>query len=133
MPFLTPLIAEELPRADWWRLHTPLVYRTRWGMEVVVPAGFETDLASIPARYRQYFSVNGLHRRAAVLHDYLYHHRIGTRASADALFYEAMADLGVPYLERTVMWAAVRVGGWVAWRRTNNTNQGEHHAPHLDP
>lgn len=133
MAFLTPLIVEEIAdRPEWWRLYYPLVYRTRWGMEIAVPKGFETDLASIPRQFRRYFVVNGSHRRAAVLHDYLYHHRIGTRASADALFREAMADTGVPAYERLPMWAAVRLGGWAAWRRTNNTNQGEHHAPPVD-
>jgi len=59
--------------------------------------------------------------RAAVVHDYLYvSGGLGgryRRAEADAIFREALADLGVPPWKRTLLWAAVRVGGGSGWGR----------------
>lgn len=120
MPFNSGLVLAEIEdRPEWWRLYTPLVYTTSWGFTVVVPEGFETDLASIPKRFRSVFQVNGRHRRAAVVHDYLYRHAIGTRTLADAVFRDAMAETGVPLVERNIMWAAVRFGGSLYWDADN--------------
>jgi hypothetical protein len=78
----------------------------------LVPAGFETDFASIP---RLFWSVighpAGQYAQAAVLHDFLYRTKAVSRKKADALFSEAMAVLEVPAWKRWTMWAAVRVGG----------------------
>lgn len=82
----------------------------------VVPAGFETDFASVP---RLFWTVighpAGRYAQAAVLHDWLYSTQAVSRARADALFREAMAVLGVPAWQRWTMWAGVRVGGWAAY------------------
>lgn len=83
----------------------------------LIPAGFETDFASIP---RPLWSLighpAGRYAQAAVLHDYLYRTHIVRRARADALFREAMEALNVPTWQRWAMWAAVRAGGWWAYR-----------------
>jgi hypothetical protein len=59
--------------------------------------------------------------KAAVVHDYLYSSRGLTgrysRAEADGIFREALGDLGVPAWKRTLLWAAVRVGGGRGWGR----------------
>jgi len=82
----------------------------------IVPAGFETDFASIP---RLFWTVighpAGQYAQAAVLHDWLYRARGTSRARADALFREAMAALGVPAWQRWLLWAGVRAGGWAAY------------------
>ncbi|MEY2689723.1 MAG: hypothetical protein RL375_3922 [Pseudomonadota bacterium] len=81
-----------------------------------VPAGFETDFASIP---RLFWTLvghpAGRYAQAAVLHDYLYRTGAVPRREADRTFREAMDVLGVPAWQRWVMWAGVRVGGWAAY------------------
>lgn len=118
MPFLSELDLRAVrgePRA--FRLLCPLLYQTDDGELLVVPAGFTTDLASIPQPLQWAFPVNDLHKAAAVAHDYGFVMQDRTRAEVDALFLEAMAALGVPRWKRTAMWLGVRVGGVLAWRR----------------
>jgi hypothetical protein len=87
---------------------------------VEVPEGFLTDFASIPffARWWQRGSV-GSQRIAAYFHDYMYS---GTdrfsRREADAAFYQAMkaVDGSKGWFKRGAMWAALRVGGFLAYR-----------------
>ena len=87
-PLLQPIGSRD------WVLMAPLVYYTvDWAIEV--PSGFLTDLASIPRVFWPLVPVNGRHRAAAILHDYLYVTQPCTRAEADALFLEAMHAGGV--------------------------------------
>jgi len=115
--FLTTLDVRAMPTPDEWVLLAPLRYQPATGRPVTVPAGFVTDLASIPRPARALVSPNGTSRRAAVLHDWLYCLRAGARAEADALFLEALEADGVGWFTRRVMWLAVRAGGWVYWGR----------------
>jgi len=105
-----------------WKLLAPLQYRTKTGVFIHISSGFITDLASIPKALRLFYSVNGNHREAAVLHDWGYyksgHVSKGvqfTRAQVDKLFLEAMKELGVGWFKRHSMYYAVRVGGWASW------------------
>lgn len=118
MPFLSNLDLREY-RPNEWVVLSALRYRGRQGC-VDVPRGFITDLASIPQALRNVFNVNGRSRKAAVLHDYLYCTRgLGrlSRAECDALFLDALSDCSVDALQRRLMWAGVRVGGWVYWNK----------------
>lgn len=100
-----------------FRLASPLLAITDSGRRIYVPKGFRTDLASIPFFVRGLpgFSVNGAHRLAAIVHDYLYTVQDGSRADADALFLEAMAACDVNVALRSALYAGVRAGGWWAW------------------
>lgn len=114
------------------RLAYPLEFESEsLGRVVVVPAGFETDLASVPRLPFAYLLFGGVGDPAAVVHDYAYSGRERiTRAQADALFREALAALddmsvkGKGKVAKTVssawfsvrrgaMWLGVRVGGWM--------------------
>ena len=81
-----------------------------------VPAGTVTDLASVPRALWAIFPPHGKYAKAAIVHDYLYAHAIGTKAEADRIFYEAMAVLGVPAWRRRAMYIAVRLFGRGAFR-----------------
>lgn len=116
MPFRSTPILRVGDEGEWI-LETPLYYVTRAGDDLVVPAGFETDLASIPQLFHSVVPVNGMHRAAAIVHDWLYVTQPCPRADADRIFLEAMANLGVRWSQRWVMYAAVRVGGWLPWSR----------------
>lgn len=109
--FLTHLDARALiDRPGYWLVIAPLVWDD--GRRIIVPAMFETDLASIPRPFRNLFSVNGKSRRAAVLHDWLYAGQCLSRADADRLFLDAMAADGVGRAQRWSMYCAVRAAGW---------------------
>ena len=102
-------------------LLAPLNYWTdlAGGVYLRVNKGFDTDFASIPRLLRWLISINGKHRKAAVLHDKLYSLAGSTglpRDVCDAIFNEAMKVLGVSRWNRSMMYAVVRSGGWIAWR-----------------
>lgn len=102
---------------DDWRLVLPLIYLRSDYTAITVPAGFITDLASIPRLLHPLIPVNGKHRAAAVLHDYLYAMQTMPRAQCDAIFLEAMEACGVRWTQRWAMYSAVRVGGWAPWEK----------------
>lgn len=84
-----------------------------------IPAGFECDMASIPRAARVAMETTDLGIVAPSCHDYLYRYGgagLYTRADADRLFRDLMAWDGVPWWRRWTAYAAVRVGGWAAWR-----------------
>lgn len=101
-------------------LDAPLVYRSESGESFVVPAGFRTDLASVPR------GVPGLVRllfrgplqtaHAAILHDWLYSRGEVSRFEADRLFWEALRATGESRVGAWLMWAGVRGFGWMAYR-----------------
>ena len=88
---------------------------------ITVPKGFPTDLASIPRIFRSIVSKDGPNRWAAIVHDYVYSlkgEKYGiSRKDADKIFLEAMTNLGVSRRKRWIMHKAVRIGGWVPWKR----------------
>lgn len=127
-PFAEPLVVEILEKTRGGRVTARLLrgfsYRTRdgrGGEVIAVPAGFVTDFASVPCGFWNFEPPLGEAGRAAVVHDYLYLSEglegRYSRAEADAIFREALADLGVPPWKRSLLWAAVRVGGGRGWGR----------------
>ena len=78
---------------------------------IVIPAGTVTDLASVPRVLWVVFPPHGRYAKAAIIHDYLYEHGIETKEYADKVFLEAMETLGVPRIQRTLMYWAVRLFG----------------------
>lgn len=99
------------------------------GVLVEVPAGFVTDLASVPWFIRWLISPGGLHAKASVIHDYLYSKGViqtkgvtqtetPTRLRADQIMKEAMVVLKVPCIRRWMIYKAVR---WFAKSAFKNT------------
>ena len=85
-----------------------------------VPSGFKTDLASTPFfAWSLGFPKWGQYSKAAVVHDYLYQSKLVDRATADAIFREAMGVLGVPRWKANVMYSAVRLFGWLGYAKNN--------------
>lgn len=118
--FCSELIIKPV-RGDHWELVEPLYYLTDDQFVIQVPAGFQMDLASIPAIFQPLFPVHGKHTRAAVVHDWLYYNqgmvegRTFTRLECDQIFLQAMIELGVSWVKRKAMYLGVRVGGWAMW------------------
>lgn len=91
---------------------------------VVVPTGFLTDGASVPRAVWAILPAND----PAILypsyvHDYLYsiHGRLEgrtlSRTQCDDVIAELMRAVGAPRWKIAVTRAALRVGGWAAWRK----------------
>lgn len=76
-----------------------------------VPAGFVTDLASIPRALWSVLPPHGRYAKAAIVHDWMYVEAYKTKAYADQVFLEAMGVLGVGKVRRTLMYFAVRLFG----------------------
>src|SRR5690606_25480873 len=115
--FKGPLILEAVrDRPGWWRLVEDLVWDDG-ERSFTVPAGFLTDLASIPRAFRWLLHQNGRSRFPAVLHDYLYRTNAVSRAEADSIFYRALKSEGVSPVGRFLYWAGVRLGGWLPYRQ----------------
>jgi hypothetical protein len=91
-----------------WELLAPLVYKGR-EQTFIIPAGFQTDLATIPTAFRWLLSPTGKYQKAAVLHDWLLRTRTVSPEDADGIFRRAMRELDVSFLRRYMMWAAVRL------------------------
>lgn len=119
------LMAHRPELEDTFETRSVLVYR-HGAVDIIVPAFFRTDLASVPWVGRWLFKVHGRYTLAAVLHDWLYYCNghitlpggdewSYTREQADDVFLEAMKASGVGKLQRTTLHKAVRLGGWSAW------------------
>ena len=78
---------------------------------ILIPAGFQTDFASVPRVFWNIIPPMGLHTIAAVTHDYLYHRGLCPRKTADRIFYNLMRFYGVGRLKSSVMYLAVRLFG----------------------
>lgn len=109
MGFTTELVAQQTGDFDW-KVVEPLVYTGRVDT-FTVPAGSDTDFASVPEIFQWLIPRSGRYTKPAVLHDFLCRH--GTEVGcpvedADGLFRRSMADVGVPFFTRWIMWTAVR-------------------------
>jgi len=85
-------------KAGAFRLTSPLLFV--WDDKkcvVSVPAGFVTDFASIPRGFRNVLSINGSHRLAAVVHDYLYAKSGKVLAKANVYADGAVIDAPAPF------------------------------------
>ncbi|WP_417480475.1 DUF1353 domain-containing protein [Maricaulis maris] len=112
------LQAELLPDRTTWRLLAPFSYLDPDHELIEVPAGFETDFASVP-RWPLTFALLGQYgHAAAVLHDYLYATGALSRRKADQVFRNALRSSGIARWRAWLMWAGVRVGGAKRYNQT---------------
>lgn len=108
MPFVTGGVAARQVGARAWELLEPVVYQGD-RQRFTVPAGFRTDFASVPRVFVWLLPRYGVFTRAAILHDHLVRSGVVGRSDADGLFRRAMRELGVSFVRRWMMWAAVRL------------------------
>ena len=110
--FETALVAEAVDGG--WMLHEELVYHSDiLGRVVTVPAGYKTDLASVPRLLRWIVPVaNAKNRKAAVVHDYLCTHGDGVvknQKQSDKVFREALGVLGLGRFKSGILYFSVRI------------------------
>ena len=80
---------------------------------VTVPAGFVTDLASLPQAVLSLFGE--IAQEPSIPHDFAYSTGTMTRAHADSMLYEACILTGVPAWKAKLIYAGVRIGGASHW------------------
>jgi hypothetical protein len=124
--FTGPLVIEETGY-ERWKVAKPFKFISSTGLVVAVDAGFETDLASIPAIAQSLVSKLGYWTQPAIVHDLLYYrHRTELddtipRLQADDILLEGIklkaAEYSVPNVERRdwLIYGAVRAGGLSSW------------------
>lgn len=123
--FATRTRPADAASAPGWRLAAPLVYWSALIGRVVVPAGFDTDFASVPRLPLAFLFFGDRAHTAAVIHDYLCRVdypacRISWKLAAD-VFLEAMKAEGVPMWQRWPMYSAVRFAGSLKSRPCTRT------------
>lgn len=116
----SPLVLIAAPLPDLWDLGAPLVWADGVYGTLTVPVGFRTDLASIPRLFRNlpFLDPDGLSRRPATTHDYLYGSPAGRRlgkAFADDFLYDALISEGVSKSAAAAFYAAVHYFGGSSW------------------
>lgn len=83
---------------------------------LTVPKGFRCDGASVPRYLWHLLPRDGMHRCAALIHDYLYVNHSGyTRKEADFLFKSIMDDYGIVSWRAKLAYMAVRLFGGFFW------------------
>jgi hypothetical protein len=115
MPFVGESdVAVKQLDAKQWEVLAQLVYEGKTD-KYTVPVGQRTDFASVPRVCIWLLPRYGTYTKAAILHDYLWREMAakGTMrwSDADGIFRRAMRELGVAFLRRWIMWAAVRIAG----------------------
>ena len=102
-----------------WRLEQPYERETAMGT-IVVPKGFETDLASIPRALRRRFPQWEGWTPAAVVHDWLYSEQPDgiDRRKADDILLELMRQDEVRWGNAEKIHWAVREFGDIAWDKS---------------
>jgi hypothetical protein len=106
--FKGEIVATLLPDGRNMKLVQPFGYVDAKGQAWDVPAGAETDGASIPGVFWiSHPPFTGKYRAAAVIHDYFCRTQVRSWQETHNVFYEAMLAAGVAERTAKVMWAAV--------------------------
>ena len=118
--FLTELDARLKDDDRIWILGSPLIYESDILGRIEVPAGFNTDFASVPRLPIVYMLYGDRAHRESVVHDWLY--RIdsippATYDQANDVFLEAMECRGKRWLVRKFMYWGVCVGGFTSYHK----------------
>lgn len=122
--------------AFMYRLYAPFSVEFRNSLsekwkKFTVPEGFLCDGASSPRFLWTLtgFTRDGMHRAAALVHDWLYHNKGWThgyehldgdqlsRKECDRMFFLILRHYGVSDWKARGAYAAVRAFGWIYWRR----------------
>lgn len=134
--FLTTETLTHIPDRNGWHVAAPLsFYSGRFNLTITVPAGFETDLASVPRLVWFLIPPTDKHIvEPATVHDWLYanvgYYEQGatgpwlSRKQADRILADAIAmEKGPGWYVHIVYWG-VRLGGWYPWLKHLHHLQG---------
>lgn len=119
--FKTNPALRQLKRGEeLWQLEDILVFFSALLHKlIVVPKGFITDFASVPRLPLAYLLFGNKGHFSAIVHDWLYSTQMFERRVCDQVFKEALEAEGLNKFEIWMMFAGVRIGGWVGWGAEN--------------
>ena len=107
-----------------WRVDKPFKYKSDLlGHVITVEPGFLTDYASVPRAPVLYLLFGDTTHKAAVLHDWLYHHHeVCDEATANLVLLEAAKVERIPHWRRLGIYLGVKFGGASSWEEDGRGN-----------
>ena len=126
--FTEPLVVTPRPDGKTWIILSDFGYGVGSegsGDVINVPIGTYTDFASVPRLLWTILPKWGKYGNAAVIHDWLYWEQKRSRREADQIFLEGMEVLNVVAWQRTAIYRAVRMFGWLAWNSNRRKKRVE--------
>ncbi len=105
---------------DHWVVREDVTHEGWDAVERIIPAGFETDLASVPWMLGWLFPrFNEARARAALPHDYFYRLQLPnvSRQAADRMFLRDLMIRNRLVHRAILMYYGLRMFGWVAWKK----------------
>ena len=123
--FKTKMVAEDI-NDGVWVIHEDLIYESDLIGRVVVPAGFQTDFASVPRVPVAYWFYGGRAHHEAAIHDALYREDYPGNVTfdmANRVFLEAMECRGKHWYIRYPMYSGVCLGGRSSFHKRKMTDK----------
>jgi len=123
MSQFTTLLKTNKIGKNLWVLLEPFEYHvgTYPSNEIIsVPIGFKTDFASIPKIFWSILPPVGKYGKAAVIHDWCYWANCYNKKQSDKIFLEGMKVLKVNKWKQIIIYNAVRMFGYFAWKEHRN-------------
>lgn len=124
---LTPLTLQPLPDRLWLVVNDFKVVMDTMG-PICVPAGFKTDLSSIP-RCLWWESTPSDYPEAGTVHDYLYANNKVPQATADAVYRELLTFLDAGKTRGFLRYYALRMFGHIAYKHDATESQNRPATP----
>jgi hypothetical protein len=113
---VTPLSITTIGK-DTFMVRDPLIMAFKDGAPAItVPAGFVTELGSVPKRLHWWGGKTEVSMAPAIFHDYLYWTQACTRDEADAVLHVAMTTLGAGNAKAAATYKAVSSTGLTAFK-----------------
>ncbi|MBQ5946089.1 DUF1353 domain-containing protein [Massilia sp. ST3] len=122
----TPTVAQIVPDPPLFMVAHPLRFTpTNSASRIQVPAGFVTDLASIPPQLWWWQAPHGKTMAPAIVHDYLYWQQTCSKDEADAVFYVLLRELGMGHFEAKAIYIGVRTSeADESWEKNKHARGG---------
>lgn len=107
-----------------WEVTQPLeFYSVELGRLITVEVGFLTDYGSVPRFPLAYWLVGDRAHKAAVIHDWLFHHHeVCDEQMANKVYLEAAKATGIPAWAYTILYLGVAIGGKSSWEEDGKSN-----------
>lgn len=120
MIHFSELDVRALPNGSDWELLKDLVAdvgKPGGKDSIRIKKGFVTDFGSVPPYLQWIVNPQGKAKSAYVLHDWLYRNQPYNQLVCDGLLVDGMETLGVSWLQRKLVYAGLRIGGFVTYNR----------------
>ncbi len=104
---------------SYYIVSTPIVAILNNNKTITIPAGFKTDLASVPRAFWSIFPPDrATYMYPAILHDYLYEtDLLKSRKQSDLVFYDALRNQGASKKSAYTMYIVVRLFGFFHYKK----------------